>query len=75
MMCSEVLDSLLTWRNWIMVPSKRSLHTRGQQKCFARAIWDNLDKMTATLKKTLAEGFAKGAGVQRMAKVLNDEFK
>lgn len=44
-------------------------------KVFSRAIWDNLDKMTATLKKTLAEGFAKGAGVQRMAKVLNDEFK
>ncbi|MCR0205648.1 minor capsid protein [[Clostridium] innocuum] len=44
-------------------------------KVFSRAIWDNLDKMTATLKKTLAEGFAKGASVQRMAKVLNDEFK
>lgn len=43
-------------------------------KVFSKAIWDDIEKMTAVLKKDLAEGFAKGASIQRMGKVLNDRF-
>lgn len=43
-------------------------------KVFSKAIWDDVEKMTAVLKKDLSEGFAKGSSIQKMGKILNDRF-
>lgn len=43
-------------------------------KTFSKGIWDDIEKMTATLKKDLAIGISKGSSIQKMAKVMNDQF-
>lgn len=41
-------------------------------KKFSRDIWDDIDKMTETLRKELARGFIDGSSIQKMVKRIDD---
>lgn len=41
-------------------------------KQFSKTIWDDIDKMTETLRKELASGFIDGSSIQKMVKRIDD---
>lgn len=43
-------------------------------KVFSKGIWDDIEKMTAMLKKELTVGITNGSSIQKMAKIMKDRF-
>lgn len=41
-------------------------------KVYSKTIWDNIDKLTETLRKELATGFVDGSSIQKMTKRIDD---
>lgn len=44
-------------------------------KQFSRTIWDDIDKLTETLRKELASGFIDGSSIQKMVKRIDDAME
>lgn len=51
---------------------RRILNHPWSGKNFSKALWENTDKLATLAKRELTLGFMTGAGVQKMAKAIND---
>lgn len=51
---------------------KRIIEYPWSTKMYSKTIWDNIDKMTETLRKELASGFIDGSSIQKMVKRIDD---
>lgn len=51
---------------------KRIIDYPWSTKQFSKTIWDDIDKLTETLRKELASGFIDGSSIQKMVKRIDD---
>lgn len=51
---------------------KQILEYPWSTKQFSKTIWDDMDKLTETLRKELASGFTDGSSIQKMVKRVDD---
>lgn len=51
---------------------KRIIEYPWSTKQFSKTIWDDVDKLTETLRKELASGFIDGSSIQKMVKRIDD---